>query len=96
MHGVKEEKYDKEDFQWHEMIKTPQFYLLWLIFCFGSLAGLMVIGQLSSIVYDQSGLTLGFILVAILAVFNAGGRIIAGALFDKLGRTYSLVIILTL
>ena len=96
VHGVKEEKCGKEDFQWHEMIKTPQFYLLWLIFCFGSLAGLMVIGQLSSIVYDQSGLSLGFILVAILAVFNAGGRVVAGVLFDKLGRTYSLVIILAL
>lgn len=96
VHGVNEEKCGKEDFQWHEMIRTPQFYLLWLIFCFGSLAGLMVIGQLSSIVYDQSGLTLGFILVALLAVFNAGGRIIAGAMFDKLGRTYSLVAILAL
>lgn len=95
-HGVTEELPYKVDFQWHEMIKTPQFYLLWLIFCFGSLAGLMVIGQLSSIVYDQSGLSLGFVLVALLAIFNAVGRIVAGALFDRLGRTYSLVIILTL
>lgn len=95
-HGVIEEQNYKIDFQWHEMIKTPQFYLLWLIFCFGSLAGLMIIGQLSSIVYDQSGLSLGFILVALLAIFNAVGRIVAGVLFDRLGRTYSLVIILTL
>lgn len=90
---VEKEKCRKENFEWHEMIRTPQFYLLWLIFCFGSLAGLMIIGQLSSIVYEQSGLALGFILVALLAVFNAGGRIIGGILFDKLGRTPTLVVI---
>ena len=92
-HLVNEDKCRKENFEWHEMIKTPQFYLLWLIFCFGSLAGLMIIGQLSSIVTEQSGLALGFILVAILAVFNASGRIIGGIMFDKLGRTPVLVII---
>ncbi len=85
----------QKNFTWHEMVKTPQFYLLWLIFCFGSLAGLMVIGQLSSIVLEQSNLSLGFILVAILAIFNAGGRIIGGIMFDKLGRTYTLVIVFT-
>lgn len=90
---VEKEKCRKENFEWHEMVRTPQFYLIWLIFCFGSLAGLMIIGQLSSIVYEQSGLALGFILVALLALFNAGGRIIGGVMFDKLGRTPTLVII---
>ncbi len=93
IHSVNEEKCRKENFGWHEMIKTPQFYLLWFIFCFGSLAGLMVIGQLSSIAREQSGLALGFILVAVLSVFNAGGRIAAGIMFDKLGRTPTLVIV---
>lgn len=74
-----------EDFEWREIIKTPNFYLLWLMFCFGSLAGLMIIGQLSGIAYEQSGIALGFLLVAILAVFNAGGRIFAGILFDRVG-----------
>lgn len=83
----------KVDFEWKEMVKTPQFYLLWLMFCFGSLAGLMVIGQLSSIALDQAGIELGFILVALLAVFNAGGRIVAGIMSDKLGRTNTMLII---
>ncbi len=83
----------KVDFEWKEMIKTPQFYLLWLMFCFGSLAGLMVIGQLSSIAQDQAGMELGFLLVALLAVFNAGGRIVAGIMSDKLGRTNTMLII---
>ncbi|MBX3727903.1 MAG: OFA family MFS transporter [Candidatus Sumerlaeia bacterium] len=82
-----------EDLEWHQMLRRPQFYALWGMFCFGSLAGLMIIGQLSSIAVEQSGLALGFVLVAILAVFNAGGRIVGGLLFDKLGRTATLTLI---
>ena len=92
-HEIKEEHCRKENFEWQEMLRTPEFYLMWLIFCFGSLAGLMVIGQLSSIVLEQSGLALGFVLVAVLAVFNAGGRITGGVMFDKLGWRYTLVIV---
>ncbi len=73
------------ELEWRRVLKTPHFYLLWLMFCFGSLAGLMVIGQLSGIAYEQSGIALGFLLVAILAVFNAGGRIAGGILFDRVG-----------
>lgn len=78
------------EYEWFEMLKTSSFYLIWLMFCFGSLAGLMIIGQLSSIVEEQSGMALGFLLVALLAVFNAGGRIIGGVMSDKIGRKNSL------
>jgi MFS transporter, OFA family, oxalate/formate antiporter len=94
--GARANKCSEEEFEWYEMVRTPQFYLLWLTFCFGSLAGLMVIGQLSSIVFEQSGYSLGFILVAILAVFNALGRISGGLMFDRLGQTSTLVIILAI
>lgn len=78
------------DYEWFEMLKTSSFYIIWFMFCFGSLAGLMIIGQLSSIVEEQSGMALGFLLVALLAIFNAGGRIIGGVMSDKLGRNNSL------
>lgn len=81
------------DFEWYEMCKTPQFYILWFMFCFGSLAGLMIIGQLASIAQEQSGVALGFILVAVLAVFNAGGRISGGMMFDSIGAKKTLMII---
>lgn len=81
------------DFKWKEMIKTPQFYILWLIYCFASLAGLMIIGHLASITLEQTGVPLGFLLVALLAVFNAGGRIAAGALSDKLGRVNTMLLV---
>ncbi len=83
----------QRDFEWYEMLKTPQFYLIWLMFCFGSLAGLMIIGQLSSIALEQAGVAAGFLIVAVLAIFNAGGRVIGGVMFDKLGRTPTLLII---
>jgi len=84
----------KYEFDWHEMLKTPQFYLIWLMYAFASFAGLMIIGHLAKIATTQlPGVELGFILVAILAVGNAGGRVIAGSLSDKLGRTRTMLIV---
>jgi nitrate/nitrite transporter NarK len=76
--------------EWSEMLRTPQFYLLWLMFAFGSGAGLMIIGKLAKIVELQCGSSAGFILVALLAIGNAGGRIVAGVLSDKIGRTLTM------
>ncbi|HBV95440.1 MAG: oxalate:formate antiporter [Peptococcaceae bacterium BICA1-7] len=83
----------KRDYTPGEMVKTPQFYLLWLMFLFGSSAGLMIIGHLATISKVQGGITWGFILVAVLAVANAGGRIFFGWLSDKLGRTNTMLLV---
>ena len=34
------------DYTWQEMIKTPQFWQLWIMFIAGAMAGLMIIGHL--------------------------------------------------
>ena len=78
------------DYEWSEMLKTPQFYLLWIMFVFAAGAGLMIIGKLAKIVDLQAGIKAGFIFVAMLAVGNAGGRVIAGVLSDKIGRTWTM------
>jgi len=78
------------DYEFHEMLRTPQFYLLWIMFVFGAGAGLMIIGKLAKIVDLQAGIKAGFIFVALLAVGNAGGRVIAGVLSDKIGRTWTM------
>ncbi|MFZ5640618.1 MAG: L-lactate MFS transporter [Bacillota bacterium] len=84
----------KHDFDWHEMMKTPQFYLLWLMFAFASFAGLMIIGHMAKIAAKQlPSVNLGFILVAVLAIGNASGRIIAGMVSDKLGRTRTMLLV---
>jgi OFA family oxalate/formate antiporter-like MFS transporter len=78
------------DYEWHEMLRTPQFYLLWIMFVFGAGAGLMIIGKLAKIVDLQAGIKAGFVFVALLAIGNAAGRIIAGLLSDKIGRTWTM------
>ncbi len=78
------------DYEWSEMLRTPQFYLLWIMYVFGAGAGLMVIGKLAKIVDLQAGIKAGFIFVAMLAIGNAAGRIIAGVLSDKIGRTWTI------
>jgi OFA family oxalate/formate antiporter-like MFS transporter len=76
-----------------EMMKTPAFYIIWFIFFIGAGAGLMVIGSVAGIAKQSMGET-AFLVVAILAIGNAGGRIVAGILSDKIGRRVTLGIML--
>ena len=86
----------KVDYDWKEVLKTKQFKSIWTIFCFGTFAGLMTIGQLSRIGLEQAGITNGFILVGVYAVFNALGRVGCGVISDKLGRAKSLFLMFML
>jgi OFA family oxalate/formate antiporter-like MFS transporter len=80
----------KEDFSPGEMLRTWQFYVLWFMYACGAGAGLMIISKLAKIALDQAGLSLGFVLVAVLAVGNGAGRIAAGTLSDRIGRKTTL------
>ena len=82
----------KEDFVPKEMLGTVQFYMLWFMYACGAGAGLMVISKLAAIAKLQANIELGFILVAMLAIGNGGGRIIAGMLSDKIGRKNTMLI----
>ena len=85
----------KVDYSWSEMVRTRTFYLLWIEFACGALAGLMIIGHLAKIVAVQSNNAIqsGFLFVALLAIFNAGGRLVAGALSDYIGRMKTILIV---
>ena len=50
----------------------------------------MVIGKLSAIAEMQAKVQMGFLLVAILAIGNGGGRILAGMISDVIGRRATL------
>ncbi|HYW81477.1 MAG TPA: OFA family MFS transporter [Thermoguttaceae bacterium] len=80
----------KEEFTPKEMLGTLQFYLLWFMYACGAGAGLMIIGNLARIGEDLTGKSLGFVLVAALAVGNGGGRVAAGVISDKLGRQMTM------
>jgi len=82
----------KEDFLPKEMLTTWQFYIIWFMYVCGAGAGLMVISKLAAIADKQVGITMGFVLVAVLAIGNGGGRILAGMLSDKIGRKATMFI----
>lgn len=82
------------DFTWDKVLKTPQFYLLWIMYLLAATAGLMLIAHLPSIAAVQADWkTAGFMLVVILSLFNAGGRLGAGVLSDAVGRTRAMMIV---
>jgi OFA family oxalate/formate antiporter-like MFS transporter len=76
------------------MLKTAQFYLIWFMYFCGAGAGLMFIGKLSTIASLQARIDLGFLIVALLAIGNGAGRIIAGIISDKIGRKFTMLIFL--
>ena len=82
----------QQDYAPRQMLRTATFYLLWFMYACGAGAGLMVIAKLAAIVKIQAQLELGFVLVAVLAVGNGSGRIIAGMVSDRIGRKPTLFV----
>jgi OFA family oxalate/formate antiporter-like MFS transporter len=80
-----------------EMMKTGAFYVIWLMFFVGAGAGLMVISFIKGYAKDIPSISIaGFVFVALLAIGNASGRIIAGMVSDKLGRARTLTAVFLL
>lgn len=88
----------KEQFSTGEMLRTPQFYSIWIMYFFGCLAGLMIIGQTSPIGQELAGYsaTTAALAVMLLSIFNGAGRIFWGRVSDGLGRTKTLFVMFTL
>ncbi|WP_104400587.1 L-lactate MFS transporter [Vibrio penaeicida] len=80
------------DITWRDMLKTPQFYSLWIMYAFAASAGLMIIGNITNIASVQANLPNAVYLASILAVFNSGGRVAAGILSDKIGGVRTLLL----
>ena len=75
--------------EWHEMIRTSNFWMLWTMYAFGAAAGLMVIGSAAAMSQAALG-PAAFVAVAVLSVGNAGGRVLAGVVSDIIGRQLTL------
>ena len=83
----------KRDLDWQQMLATPQFYLLWVMFILAASAGLMMISNVKLIAGDQAKMVWsGFLPVMLLAVFNTAGRVISGYVSDRIGRTQTMVL----
>ena len=89
----------KKDYEPKEMVRTAQFWLLWGMFILAASAGLMTIGNVTSFIgqkletqgileYSVLAVTAG----SLLAIFNSAGRIVWGAVSDRLGRIFTMII----
>jgi len=87
-----------------ELLRKPGFYMLWIMFFSGALAGLTVIGVAKGFAGEQlvaaagatgpdvkSLMEKGALAVGSLAIFNAIGRIVWGLVSDRIGRTLAFV-----
>lgn len=79
---------NQKAFTTSEMIRTKSFYFIWVMFLFGCMSGLLVIGLAKDIGVGLAGLedAVAANAVAIIALFNAGGRVVWGSISDKIGR----------
>lgn len=77
-----------------QMLRTRQFYLLWIMYFLGTMAGLLVISFAVDIGMELANLTLAKAgnAVMIIAIFNAAGRILLGKISDNIGRINTLMI----
>ncbi|MEY4641024.1 MAG: hypothetical protein RLZZ227_1018 [Pseudomonadota bacterium] len=77
-----------------EALKTPQFYLLWMVLCMNVSAGIGVLGVASTMMSEIFGTTLPGIVdgafaatyVAMISIFNMCGRFIWSSASDFIGR----------
>ncbi len=78
----------QKDYTVKEMLKTKQAYLLFVIFFTACMSGLYLIGIVKDIGVSLAGLNAATAAnaVALVAIFNTTGRIVLGALSDKVGR----------
>ncbi len=87
-----------------EMLQTPQFYLLLMIFAFGASAGLMSIGLMKlfpgeALVANgytevEASAISGTAMAVFFSLANGLGRILWGMASDKVGRRKSIIIMM--
>ena len=87
------------EYRARDMLRTPQFYMLWTVFMFAGIAGLMVIYCIKLFGIDaleyrgvvNAGAITGTAM-AWYAIFNGLGRIAWGSISDRLGRKMTIVL----
>ncbi len=82
----------RRESDWQEMLRTLPFYQLWLLMVLSASAGMMIITQVAMIAKEQANWSWGFVPIATLAIFNTLGRLLSGALSDRIGRTRTMTL----
>jgi OFA family oxalate/formate antiporter-like MFS transporter len=78
------------DYTWQEMVRTPQFYLMWVMYAFAAGAGLMVVGIVAK--YALGIEPIAGQMTAITEGFKSGGL----SWVSKAGATFTIVMALAL
>lgn len=81
---------------WKMMLRTPFFYLIFLMLFTGAFSGLMIAANASVIGQQMFHLsaTTAAMYVSLYSLSNCAGRIVWGTVSDRLGRNHTLSIIL--
>ncbi len=93
----------KVDYMPNEMLRTIQFWSIWAMFIFSSMAGLMTIGNIklfgidalqarAGMTAEAASLAAGTAMAVFYSLANGIGRIVWGMISDKIGYKPSLVI----
>lgn len=85
------------DYTTSEMIKTSKFKKIWIMYWLAVIPGLLTLGAAQSIgLSNNMTVAAAAGLVTILALSNAGSRLISGSLSDKFGTLNMLKVIFTI
>lgn len=86
-----------ENKNWLQMLRSPYFYLIFIMLCTGAFSGLMIASNASVIGQQMFGLSAATaaVYVSLYSLCNCAGRVIWGTVSDKLGRNSTLNIILS-
>jgi OFA family oxalate/formate antiporter-like MFS transporter len=84
------------------MLRTPQFYGVWIMYVFSAMAGLLTIGNIklfgiealqgSGLTATQASAVAGTAMGVFYAIANGLGRIIWGTISDRIGRRIALTL----
>jgi OFA family oxalate/formate antiporter-like MFS transporter len=88
--GASAPKAAHRDYTWQEMVKTPQFWMMWVMYAFAAGAGLMVIGIMAK--YALGIAEVSAQMTAITNGFKGGGL----DWVSKAGATFTLVMALAI
>jgi MFS family permease len=90
----------KNDVYVYQAVKTPQFWLIWIVLFLNTTAGIGVLGQASAMSQEMFPGHITAVaaagLVGLMSLFNMGGRFSWASLSDYIGRKNTYFVYMTL